>query len=109
MMEDPVRRDPALLRGSFLGEVVSVADPDGRGRVQVRLFAFDGVDDHDAPLWARVATPFAGADRGAFFIPDVGDEVLVTFAHGDPRALGENGEFPVLRHRRLRLPHHRAQ
>ena len=85
MMEDPVRRDPALLRGSFLGEVVSVADPDGRGRVQVRLFAFDGVDDHDAPLWARVATPFAGADRGAFFIPDVGDEVLVTFAHGDPR------------------------
>ena len=79
------RRVPGLLRGTFLGEVVSVSDPDSLNRVQVRLHAFDGVEGQDAPLWARVAVPFAGADRGAFFLPDVGDEVLVTFVQGDPR------------------------
>jgi uncharacterized protein involved in type VI secretion and phage assembly len=74
-----------LFQSSYLAEVVSVQDPDGRSRVQVRLLSFDGVADHDGPIWARVATPFAGADRGAFFLPDVGDEVLVTFVNGDPR------------------------
>src|SRR5262249_53000343 len=36
-----------------------------------------------------VAVPFAGNNRGAFFIPDVGDEVLVTFTNADPR-------FPIV-------------
>jgi len=84
-MNEPGTRTPGHLGGPFLAEVVSVSDPDRRGRVQVRLFAFDGVPDHDAPLWARVAAPFAGRDRGAFLIPDVGDEVLVAFVQGDPR------------------------
>ncbi|WP_437755041.1 phage baseplate assembly protein V [Sorangium sp. So ce1389] len=79
------RRTPGLLRGPYLGEVVSVSDREGLNRVEVRLYAFDGVDGQDGPVWARVAVPFAGADRGAFFLPDVGDEVLVTFVHGDPR------------------------
>jgi uncharacterized protein involved in type VI secretion and phage assembly len=43
------------------------------------------VGDQDGPIWARVAVPFAGASRGAFLLPDVGDEVLITFLHGDPR------------------------
>ncbi len=72
-----------------LAEVVAVKDPDGKGRVQIRLLAFDGVAGQDAALWARVAAPFAGADRGAFLIPDVGDEVLVSFVNADPR-------FPVV-------------
>lgn len=75
----------AMLSASHLALVISVEDPDSLSRVQVRLLGFDGVDDHDAPLWARVATPFAGADRGAFMIPDVGDEVLVSFVGGDSR------------------------
>ena len=71
--------------GTWLAKVVSVKDPEGLSRVQVRLYNFDGVDDQDAAIWARVAAPFAGSDRGAFFIPDVDDEVLVTFAGGDAR------------------------
>lgn len=89
--------DPQLLerlttqtaRGNYLAEVVSVEDPDSLSRVQIRLLSFDQVTDQDAEIWARVAVPFAGDDRGAFMIPDVGDEVLVTFVNGDTR-------FPVV-------------
>jgi uncharacterized protein involved in type VI secretion and phage assembly len=76
---------PGWLTASTLAEVISVDDPDRLNRVQIRLLSFDGVGDHDGPIWARVAAPFAGGDRGAFFIPDVGDEVLVTFVNGDAR------------------------
>ncbi|MCB9765107.1 MAG: hypothetical protein H6739_35365 [Alphaproteobacteria bacterium] len=70
-----------------LAEVITVEDS-GK-RVEIRLMSCDGPDGQDGPIWARVAAPFAGTDRGAFFIPDVGDEVLVTFVNGDPR-------FPVV-------------
>ena len=82
---DPLPPPSWLGQGLFLAEVVSVADPEHRARVQVRLFAFDGVAGQDAPVWARVAAAFAGRARGAFFIPDVGDEVLVGFVQGDGR------------------------
>jgi len=76
---------PTALFGAQLARVVDVQDPDGYGRIQVKLYNFDGLQDQDAPIWARVAVPFAGGDRGAFFIPDVGDEIVVTFINGDPR------------------------
>ena len=76
---------PMLHGGSYLATVVAVNDPEGLGRVQVRLISFDGPDQQNAPLWARVAVPFAGPGRGAFLIPDVDDEVLVSFVNGDPR------------------------
>lgn len=76
---------PALFHGGYLAEVVSLNDPDSRARVQVRLLNFDGVSGHDGPIWARVAAPFAGDNRGAFLLPDVGDEVFVLFVNGDPR------------------------
>lgn len=76
---------PGVFGGAYLAEVVSVADPDRLGRVQVRLLNWDGVAGQDGPIWARVAVPYAGADRGAFLLPDVGDEVLVSFVQGDSR------------------------
>jgi uncharacterized protein involved in type VI secretion and phage assembly len=73
----------------FLAQVLSVQDPSKLNRVQICLFGVDGVPDQNGPIWARVAVPFAGGQRGAFFIPDVGDEVLVIFLSGDSR-------FPVI-------------
>ncbi|KAI5912932.1 phage baseplate assembly protein V [Thauera sp. 2A1] len=78
-------RSAGWMQAAYLARVVDINDPESRDRVQVRLYAFDDVDGQDAPLWARVVCPFAGADRGAFFMPDVDDEVLVVFVQGDPR------------------------
>ena len=52
------------------------------GRVQVRLPWLPG---HEP--WARVATMMAGMGRGSYFIPQIGDEVLVAFKNGDVRVL----------------------
>lgn len=73
------------LSASYLAEVINVSDPLTLSRVQVRLYNFDGVGEQDGPVWARVATPFAGNSYGAFMIPDVGEEVLVQFINGDAR------------------------
>lgn len=75
----------AACNASYLAEVVSVDDPLAQARVQVRMLSYDGVGEQDGPIWARVAVPFAGSNRGAFLLPDVGDEVIVNFLNGDPR------------------------
>lgn len=78
-------RAAGLLSACQLAEVVSLSDPQDLNRVQIRLLAYDGVDGQDVPIWARVVAPFAGSDRGCFFMPDVGDEVCVAFVQGDTR------------------------
>jgi uncharacterized protein involved in type VI secretion and phage assembly len=52
------------------------------GRVRLR---FPWLGDDSASWWARVAVPLAGPERGTWVLPEVGDEVLVAFEHGDPR------------------------
>jgi uncharacterized protein involved in type VI secretion and phage assembly len=91
IMSGPTDLDlPAVLTPTFPGvypaTVVDHQDPDGQGRVQVRLpWTPDpgGSDRYEA--WARLVTMMAGADRGTWFVPEVGDEVLVAFQAGDPR------------------------
>jgi uncharacterized protein involved in type VI secretion and phage assembly len=63
--------------------VLDVKDPDRQGRVKVSLpWSPDGGGASYA-AWARVATTMAGNNRGTWFIPDVNDEVLVTFLAGN--------------------------
>ena len=69
--------------GVAVGTVTSQLDPMGLGRVQLKL---PMIDSTDSSAWARVAVPMAGASRGTYLIPDVGDEVLVAFEHGDLNA-----------------------
>jgi len=58
------------------------SDPDKEFRVRVIL---PGVDDQKDPVWARFASPDAGKERGYFFRPEVGDEVVLGFIDDDPR------------------------
>jgi uncharacterized protein involved in type VI secretion and phage assembly len=96
MIADPLllsareRRVPAGFGGPYYGAypalVREVTDPDGQGRVKVALpWCPDPEGSGAYEVWARLATLMAGNNRGAWFIPDVGDEVLVVFLGGDPR------------------------
>ncbi|NTU41448.1 MAG: phage tail protein [Nitrospirales bacterium] len=66
--------------GVAAGIVTNNQDPDGQGRVKVR---FPWLSDDNETDWVRIATLMAGSGRGSFFLPEVGDEVLVAFEHGD--------------------------
>jgi len=62
--------------------VSSNTDPDALGRVKLRL-PWRGEEFETE--WVRIAVPMAGADRGTYFLPEVGDEVLVAFDNDDIR------------------------
>jgi len=57
-------------------------DPDGEDRIKLRLPL---ISANDEGVWARVATLDAGKDRGTYFRPEIGDEVIVGFLNDDPR------------------------
>ena len=75
--------------GIVIGVVIDLADPLRLGRVRMRLPHL-GDESTD---WSRVATPMGGKERGLFMRPEVGDEVLVAFEHGDPRRATVIGAF----------------
>ena len=77
-------RDPGSrpILGVVPGLVTNNNDPDGLGRVKVKFPSLSNVDES---FWARIATPMAGNGRGAYFLPEVDDEVLVVFQHGNVR------------------------
>jgi phage baseplate assembly protein gpV len=69
--------------GVVTGTVIDLLDPLTLGRVQVQI---DSICSFEPSPWARVATPMAGVLSGTYFVPSIGDEVLVAFEHGDPNA-----------------------
>lgn len=74
--------------GVVVGIVTNNNDPEGLGRVKVK---FPWLADDEESTWARIASPMAGQGRGFYFLPEVNDEVLVAFEHGDihrPYVLG---------------------
>jgi phage protein D/phage baseplate assembly protein gpV len=72
-----------LVYGAVPAVVTEVKDdPDNLSRVKVK---FPWIDDSFSSDWARVVSPGAGKDRGLAFLPEIDDEVLVCFEHGDFR------------------------
>lgn len=66
--------------GVVIGIVTSNQDPEGLGRIKIN-FPWRG--EKDESYWARVVSLMAGKERGIVFYPEVDDEVLVAFEHGD--------------------------
>ena len=57
-------------------------DPDSQYRILVDIPLFDA---NGAGIWARLSNFYSTSGAGAFFIPEVGDEVVVGFLNEDPR------------------------
>ena len=68
--------EAGIVRGVSVAIVSQNKDPEGLGRVKLR---FPWREDPDESHWARIAVPMAGSGRGTWFLPEVGDEVLVAF------------------------------
>jgi uncharacterized protein involved in type VI secretion and phage assembly len=85
MLDLPGTLTAAHYFGVYPAVVDDNQDPDGQGRVLVRLPWSPDASDGAYKAWARLATTMAGSRRGTWFVPEVGDEVLVSFQGGDPR------------------------
>lgn len=77
----PGQPDGPGWQGTVVGLVTNNKDPEGWGRVKLK---FPWLSDDVESDWARVVGSGAGKDRGFYCLPEVNDEVLVTFEHGDP-------------------------
>ena len=70
----------AKIDGVSIATVLNNIDCTGEARVQLQLPWLPGYTP-----WARIASQMAGMGCGSFFVPQIGDEVLVAFHHGDVR------------------------
>ena len=80
--------------GIYVGTVTDNNHPDGEYRVRV---AIPSLHDNQNTYWARVSTMMAGKEMGAFWLPELNEEVIVAFANGSdlqPIVLGSlwNGQ-----------------
>lgn len=84
------------INGIVPATITNNHDDEGLGRVKVQ---YPWLSEENESDWAKVMSFMAGAERGGFFLPEVGDEVLVAFEHGDinyPYVIGTlwNSEDP---------------
>ncbi|MBP0021159.1 MAG: VgrG-related protein [Cyanobacteria bacterium SBLK] len=92
LLNSPNRLQPG--QTFLVGIVTDNEDPEGLGRIKVK---FPSLTEEHSSNWARVVSPGAGKERGFDCLPEIEDEVLVGFEHGDihrPYVLGGvwNGE-----------------
>jgi phage protein D/phage baseplate assembly protein gpV len=78
LLNPPTRLQPG--QTFLVGIVTDNQDPDGMGRVKVK---FPTLTEDHASNWARVVAIGAGSSRGFHCLPEIDDEVLVGFEHGD--------------------------
>jgi uncharacterized protein involved in type VI secretion and phage assembly len=74
------REEEKKIFGVTVCTVVDNIDCTGGARVQLSLPWLPGFQP-----WARMSNMMGGMGRGSYFIPQIGDEVLVSFNHGDVR------------------------
>ena len=74
--ERPLNRWPGVVTAI----VTNTEDPESWGRIKIK---YPWMTDDAESWWARLAAPGAGPEAGFIAIPDVDDEVLIAFEHGD--------------------------
>jgi len=75
------------IEGLYIGVVKQIEnDPDGETRILVDVPVIEPTGEG---LWARITNPYATSTSGTFFMPEVGDEVVLGFLNNDPR-------FPII-------------
>lgn len=71
------------IKGLHSGIVLQLEeDPNGENRILVNI---PMLHPDSEGVWSRVSTLDAGEKRGSFFLPEIGDEVLLGFLDNDPR------------------------
>lgn len=88
LFQDIEDRSAAGLLGGIRGLQVGITvkldgDPAGQDRILVQLPMVQQASQTDG-IWARVASLDAGKNRGAFWRPEVKDEVIIGFINEDP-------------------------
>jgi phage baseplate assembly protein V len=71
---------PGSMPGLVIATVVDNRDPSHHGRV---IVSYPWLDQSYRSDWISVAQPNAGKDRGMFWMPEPGDEMVVGFLNGD--------------------------
>lgn len=67
--------------GVIVGEVIKNYDEKKQGFVQVNIVTRDYEENKN--VWARMTIPYGGKKWGDYFVPEVGDQVLLTFEQGN--------------------------
>lgn len=70
-----------VLSGFVTGIVKEIYDEKYPGMIKAEISMTDGT--LNVTDWMRVIVPYAGAKKGMYFLPDVGDEVAIIFERGD--------------------------
>jgi Rhs element Vgr protein len=71
------------IKGLHIGIVLKIdADPETQYRIKIKI---PNIDATGKGLWAPLSQFYATAGAGAFFVPEVGAEVIVGFMNEDPR------------------------
>lgn len=79
-LEEKEHDDAASIQGIVLGEVTENWDNDHPGMVKVRLLL--GEEGKNSLGWVPVASAYAGNGFGAYFLPEIGSQVIVAFHLG---------------------------
>jgi phage baseplate assembly protein gpV len=70
------------IRGVQLAIVVDNKDGEGNPGYRVKV-EFPWLNEQETSFWARIAVPMGGSGRGTYVLPEIDDQVLVVFEHGD--------------------------
>lgn len=71
---------PGSMPSIAIAKIADNRDPEGMGRVRL---TFPWLEETMTTDWIPVAQPHAGKDRGIFWMPEIHDEMIVGFLHGD--------------------------